>query len=72
MQNVTDPPTTKQFLKELKNTFDPTLFSQITLPEQDWAKLVYQLQFDGLALQSVSIKCIHMCQMDCRMVLEGS
>ena len=69
---VTDQPTVKRIMKELKRSFDPCLFSTLALPaDQEWTHKIYGPTFFGFAKGYTSINMNPMCVMDCRLVLEG-
>jgi hypothetical protein len=68
---VLDTPSIKRIVKELKKAFDPCLFAQLVLPDQDWAPKVYSPQYFGASESYAAVNCNHFGCMDCRMLFAG-
>ena len=71
--DITEPPVTKKLTKELKGSFDASLFTQVVLPKETaWTSKVYGYQFFGFGENALNINASHMCLMECRLLFKGS
>ena len=68
---ITDVPAKRKLLKELRKSFDVSLFSQLVLPQQDWTPLVYDPQYFASTVGWVQVGYTHMCCCECRVMLKG-
>ena len=70
--NLQEDTKKKKLMKILAGCFDTALFARLTLPDTDWSKLVYDLQFMGMQRGFVHAGVTHMCCMEARVLLEGT
>jgi hypothetical protein len=68
---MTDVPAKRKLLKELRKSFDVSLFSQLVLPQQEWTPLVYDPQYFASTVGWVHVGYTHMCCCECRAMLKG-
>ena len=71
VQPILDDPTRRKVKKKLMKGFDSSLFSQLTLPQVDWASKVYTPEFYGLSGKGLLVNMPPFCAMECRLLLAG-
>ena len=57
--------------KEIQKGFDGLLFRSLPVPEQDWAVLVFELQFFGYGEQGLTVNFPPFCAMESRLLVQG-
>ena len=62
----------KKVKKQILKGYDGLLFQTLPLPEQDWAALVFELQFFGYGEQGLTVNYPPFCAMESRLLLQGS
>ena len=60
-----------QAKKEIQRGFDGLLFRTLPLPQQDWAALVFELQFFGYGEQGLTVNFPPFCAMESRLLVQG-